>query len=236
MAEAEEQRLGALLPRAIVRRTFLPTCAGLAEAERLLPSEEARQRLGLDPVTPVALFFGFVRAYKGLRFLLEAMPEVLTQVDVHLLIVGEFWDDKQEYLQIVNRLCLGGAVTIVDQYVPNEEIALYFSAADVVVLPYLDVTQSAVLQLAYGFGKPVIATMVGGLPDMVEHEQTGLIVQPASSTALAAALQSFFCQGFAQRMREAILSRRGRFSWTHLEELIEKVVNEMHNPDGRTRK
>lgn len=226
MAKAEERRLKALLPGAIVHQIFLPSYAALAEVERPLLPQEARRRLNLDPARPVALFFGFVRAYKGLRFLLEAMPKVLAQIEIYLLIVGEFWEDKQEYLELISHLGVGKAVTIVDRYVTNEEMAVYFSAADVVVLPYIDVTQSAVVQLAYGFGKPVITTTIGDLPDVVEHQQTGLIVPPANPAALATALKHFFCQGLHQPMREAILSRQDKFSWTHLEGLLDKIVNE----------
>ena len=84
------------------------------------------------------------------------MPEVRQHVDLHLVIAGEFWEDKSSYLEMVSRLGLEGAVTIVDRYVSNEETGKYFAAADVVVLPYVEVTQSAVVQLAFAFGKPVI--------------------------------------------------------------------------------
>jgi len=226
MAKAEEQRLKVLLPGATVHRISLPSYAALAEVEHPLPPEKARRRLGLAPKKPVALFFGFVRPYKGLRFLLEAMPEVLAQVEMHLLIVGEFWEGKEMYLEIINRLGIGKAVSIVDRYVSNEEVAVFFSAADVVVLPYIDVTQSAVVQLAYGFGKPVITTSVGDLQDVVKHQQTGLIVPPANSAALAEALKHFINQRLQQPMREAILSRQESFSWTHLEGLLDKVINQ----------
>lgn len=226
MARAEGQRLKTLLPGATVHRISLPSYAALAEVEHPLPPEKARRRLGLAPKKPVALFFGFVRPYKGLRFLLEAMPEVLAQVEMHLLIVGEFWEGKETYLEIINCLGIGEAVTIVDRYVSNEEAVVYFSAADVVVLPYIDVTQSAVVQLAYGFGKPVITTSVGDLLDVVKHQQTGLIVPPANTAALAEALTRFFCQRLQQPMREIILSRQKEFSWTHLERLLDGIANE----------
>ena len=98
------------------------------------------------------------------------------------------------------------AVTVVDRYVSNEELGLYFGAADVVVLPYLSVTQSAVVQLAYGFARPVIATAVGDLPAVIDDGRTGLIVPPGDSAALAGALLRFVRQGMAGQMEDAVLA------------------------------
>jgi glycosyltransferase involved in cell wall biosynthesis len=226
MAKSEEQRIKDLLPGVIVYRTLLPGGIGVAEAEHSVSPKEARQQLGLDPDRPVALFFGFVRAYKGLRFLLEAMPRVLAKMEMHLLVAGEFWDGKGEYQEIIERLGLGNSVTIVDRYVRNEEISIFFSAADVVVLPYVSVTQSAVVQLAFAFGKPVITTAVGDLPDVVQHQRTGWVVPPADADALADALIGFFAQGWGTSMRKAIRSRESESSWTALVGLVERIAQE----------
>jgi len=227
MAKSEEQRIKDLLPGATVYRTLLPGGIGVAEAEHSVSPEEARQQLGLDPDKPVALFFGFVRPYKGLRFLLDAMPRVLAKMEMHLLVAGEFWDGKGEYQEIIERLGLGNSVTIVDRYVRNEEISVFFSAADVVVLPYVSVTQSAVVQLAFAFGKPVITTAVGDLPDVVQHRETGFVVSPGDSNALADALTCFFANGWGESMRAKILSRQPIYSWTHLGALLEDIAHEI---------
>jgi glycosyltransferase involved in cell wall biosynthesis len=226
MSGSEEQQLHDLRPRAMVYRAQLPGGIGTAEARHSVSPAEARQQLGLDPSTPVALFFGFVRAYKGLRYLLEAMPQVLAKMRLHLLIAGEFWEGKEECQEIIDHLGLAISVTVVDRYIRNEEVSVYFSAADVVVLPYVGVTQSAVVQLAYAFGKPVITTAVGDLPDIVLHHKTGWIVPPGDAGALADALIGFYSQGWGQSMREAILAREPESSWTVLVELIEQIARE----------
>ncbi|MEN8098234.1 MAG: glycosyltransferase [Chloroflexota bacterium] len=159
--------------------------------ESELPDQEtARRELGLDPNQPVVLFFGFVRPYKGLNVLLEAMPRIIKDTDAHLLVVGEMWKGKQEYLDRIHYLGISRHVTLVDQYVPNEELPKYFVGADLVALPYMTATQSAVVQLAFSFGKPVVSTNVGGLAEAVNHGVNGLLVPPNDPSALAAAIIS----------------------------------------------
>jgi glycosyltransferase involved in cell wall biosynthesis len=228
----QERRLAELLPDARIYSGFLPTASALAEVGSNPLRDEACRRLSLDAERPVALFFGFVRPYKGLRYLLEAMPVVLEQVDVQLLVVGEFWEDKQAYLDLIAQLDIERSLTIVDRYVPNEELGLYFGAADVVVLPYLSVTQSAVVQLAYGFGKPVIATEVGDLPEVIDHERTGLIVPPGDPAALAGALQRFLRQDRPEQMQEAVLAKQGQFSWARFEEILDQAVRDARDLKG----
>ena len=92
------------------------------------------------------------------------------------MVVGEFWEDERVYHDLVAQLGLQDAVLLVNRYVPNEEIGVYFSAADVVVLPYLEATQSGVAQIAFAFERPVITTKVGGLAETIEHGRSGLIV------------------------------------------------------------
>ena len=179
----------------------------------------AKRSLGLDG--PVILFFGFVRKYKGLEYLIRAMPEVLRSVQVNLLIVGEFWEDKEPYLKTIEELGLQGNIEIVDRYVPNEEVGLYFSAADVVVLPYIDATQSAIVSLAYAFDKPVITTAVGGLPEVVSDGETGFIVPPKDSEALAAAIVRYFREDCASRFAANVKVQKNALSWEALVRLIE---------------
>jgi len=146
-ATQETERLRRLLgDSAGVSTAFHPTYAELGGEPP--PKDEARRRLRLDG--PVLLFFGFVRPYKGLDVLLEALPRVLASQPVTLLVVGEFWRDKADYLATVERLGLEGHVRLVDRYVPNEEVATYFAAADLVVQPYRSASGSGICQLAYG--------------------------------------------------------------------------------------
>jgi glycosyltransferase involved in cell wall biosynthesis len=179
----------------------------------------AKRSLGLDGAT--ILFFGFVRKYKGLEYLIRAMPEVLRSIQVKLLVVGEFWEDKGPYLKAIEELGLQGNIEVVDRYVPNEEVGLYFSAADVVVLPYVDATQSAIVSLAYAFDKPVITTHVGGLPEVVNDGETGFIVPPGDSEALAAAIVRYFGEDCASRFAANVKIQKNALSWEALVRLIE---------------
>ena len=224
MARAEKARLEALMPGVRAIQVSLPDVLSLTTCSPAPLQREARKVLGLGRAELYALFFGFVRPYKGLRYLLEAVPEVLQHVDAHLVIAGEFWEDKDSYLEMISRLGIKNAVTVVDRYVSNEETGTYFAAADVVVLPYTHVTQSAVVQLAFAFDKPVITTSVGELPRVVEHGKTGLIVPPQDSRSLAAALVSFARDLGTQDWAGQIGKARGKFSWFKLVQVIETLV------------
>lgn len=220
-SEKDLTNLIELLPKANAQKTVHPNYAALAMGKTT--KAEARSRLGIEG--NVILFFGLVRPYKGVIYLLQAIPQILKRVAVHLLIVGEFWDDKTSYIELINRLEIDHAVTIIDKYIPNEEIGLYFSAADIVALPYVDATQSGVAQLAYAFEKPVITTRVGGLPDIVIDGETGLLVPPGDSEALAQAIVRFFLSEPDREWTDAIARYQYKFSWERLVEVVESFVS-----------
>jgi glycosyltransferase involved in cell wall biosynthesis len=187
-----------------------------------LPRKEARERLGVDPNADVALYFGFVRSYKGLAHLLRAMPEAVEKVPgLHLLVVGEFWEDRAKYDAMINDLGISRQVTVVDRYVANEEVALYFCGADIVVLPYVSATGSGVVQIAFNYGRPVIVTSVGSLPEVVEDGRTGLLVPPGDPTAIADAIAGFFNspEGYSRNVADA----SSRFSWDRFVEMLEAL-------------
>lgn len=176
---------------------------------------------------PTILYFGFIRPYKGLHVLFDAMPAVLHGLPVRLLAVGEVWGDRAEYDAQIARLGIAEDVTLIDEYVPNERLADYFEAADVVVLPYLSATQSGVAQLAFGFGVPVIASCVGGLPEIVCDGQTGLLVPPGDPDALAATILRFFRDELGPSMRAGIYKDQERFDWSHMVKVIETLAKEL---------
>lgn len=184
------RRIQALFPTVPVRQAALPIydCYRQGDRER----EDLRARLGLT--RPTALFFGYVREYKGLRYLLRALPRILESVDIDLLVVGEFYEDRAEYDTLVEDLDVGNHVTIVDEHVPDEEVGCYFAASDVVVLPYVTATQSGITQIAYAMGLPVISTDVGGLPEVVRDGETGYIVKPRDADGLADAVARYFVE------------------------------------------
>jgi glycosyltransferase involved in cell wall biosynthesis len=190
-----------------------------------IPAALARRRLGVPDEGPLLLFFGFVRPYKGLRFLLQALPRVRARLPkVHLLVAGEFWQDKDTYLELVDQLNLWPTVTLLDYYLPNEEASLCFSAADVVVLPYVRASQSAVIPLAFGYGRPVITTAVGGLVDLVRDGENGLLIPPGDSEALATAVIDFFQQNLGPTFRHTLGPEEKRRSWESLVDRIEAAV------------
>ncbi len=182
------RRIQSLFPGVPVRQAALPIydCYHPDEIDR----ESVRGRLGLTK--PTILFFGYVRAYKGLSYLIEAMPAVLKSHDIQLLIVGEFYEDRSRYERLIDALGLRDSVTIVAEHVPDEAVGDYFVASDLVVLPYLSATQSGITQIAYAFGLPVVSTDVGGLPEVVKDGETGYVVKSGSAEALANAIVSFF--------------------------------------------
>lgn len=195
---------------------FHPTYAGLSEYR--YTKKKAKEKLGL--AGNVLLFFGFVRAYKGLSFLLDAMPIVLKDKDVTLLIVGEFWNDKQEYLEKINHFKLSPKVKIVDKYVPNEEIGIYFAASDLVVQPYISATGSGICQIAYGFDRPVISTNVGSLPEVVEDGVNGRIVEPGDAQALADAILKSLDHATLGKLSQNAVKTKNKFSWKKMAEIV----------------
>lgn len=184
--------------------------------------EQAREKLHIGPEERILLFFGYVREYKGLKYLLKAMPEICREdKKVKLWIVGEFGADREAYLKLIRDLGIEKHVQVQDSYTPDREVEKYFAAADLLALPYTSATQSGIVQIAYGFVKPVVVTNVGGLPDVVEDGSTGYIVEPEKPEAIAGAVTRFFRENQALRMRQNIEKEAYRFSWERMGEVIE---------------
>ncbi len=217
-SDEDLRNLQAIRPGSRIRKLFLPINDGFGPA---IAKEEARQQLGLT--SPTILYFGLIRRYKGLVHLLHAMPLILEEMKCTLLIVGEFYEGREECLGLIQSLDLSGNVRLVDRYVANEEVALYFSAANLVVLPYTSATQSAVVPIAYSFERPVVTTKVGGLPEMVIDGKTGFLVDPADPPALAEAIVQYFREGREKELIEGIHKERERLSWDRYVETIEAL-------------
>ncbi|MGM0425914.1 MAG: glycosyltransferase [Thermodesulfobacteriota bacterium] len=220
-SEGEKQGLLSMFPKAEVQKSPHPTY----EVFNFKPFDAKRVKAKYRLKGNIILFFGFVREYKGLRYLIEALPQVLTKIEATLLVVGEFWKDKEKYLRLIREKDVEPAVVMVDQYIPNEEIGDYFSAADVVVQPYISATGSGVIQTAFGFNKPVIATKVGSLPEMVEDGRTGFLVPPRDPDGLAKAIVLFFREDRSEEFSNNIREDRHRFSWEEMVKTIESFTN-----------
>ena len=192
---------------------------GLAD-EKQLPTSLAKQRLELEPNERVILFFGQIKQVKGLQYLIRAFRQVVDQQPAaRLVIAGPEWKESfTGYAALIQELGLGDRVFTRIEYVPDDEVGLYFSAADVVALPYTESYQSAVLYMAYSFAKPVVASGIGGLAEVVEDGVTGLLVPPACENRLASALLILL-----QDLEEAkVMGERGRvlvekkFGWPEI--------------------
>jgi glycosyltransferase involved in cell wall biosynthesis len=211
-SDEDRSNLLSLKPRAVVRKNVHPTLSIFGEFASY-GKTEARAELGIQPDKKLLLFFGLIRAYKGLKYLIEAMARVVKHLDCVLLVVGEFYEAKDEYLTLIKDLRLEDHIIVHDEYVKNEAVSLYFGAADVVVLPYVSATQSGIVQIAFGLSKPVITTDVGGLPEAVEDGKTGFVVDPQSPDKLAEAILKFYRGGYEAKFSEQIRKNGSAFSW-----------------------
>lgn len=195
---------------------------------------KARQELNIPAHEKILLFFGFIRKYKGLDLLLEALPKVKQQVK--LVIAGEFYGNQKYYLDKIDQLRLHDKIYLHANFIPKNKVHVYFSACDVVVQPYLSATQSGVSQVAYFFGKPMIVTDVGGLSEIVLDQKTGLVCPviytkagtvdiAQTSSLLAKCLDDFFAMPYTA-MEEFILSAdfQQKFSWTNFAQRIVSIT------------
>jgi glycosyltransferase involved in cell wall biosynthesis len=160
--------------------------------------------------------------------LIDAMKEIresrLPIGELLLLVVGEFYDDEAKYRQKVKNLNLEPYIKFVSDYIPNEQVATYFSASDVVVLPYLSATQSGITQIGYNFDKPVIATNVGGLAEVVVDNKTGFIVPPNDPRMLADAIKRFYDEHRETEFINNVKEEKAKYSWDNLVRNIEELV------------
>ncbi|HEX8170542.1 MAG TPA: glycosyltransferase family 4 protein [Thermoanaerobaculia bacterium] len=195
-------------------KTFLP----VHELGGAIPSRgDARAQLGLRG--NVALFFGHVRPFKGLDIALRAWP--LLQREVTLLVAGEAWfGAAEEYRRLA-----GDRVRFDFRFIPDAEIATYFAACDVVLAPYRIEAQSGVALTAFHFARPVIATRVGGLPEIIEEGRNGMLVPPEDPAALARAVDAFFARGDRPSIERAAAESARRYSWAEYGALMKRLVS-----------
>lgn len=209
-------------PNSAVRRIEHPVYERFGDP---VAPDDARDALDLPSEDPVLLFFGFVREYKGLHVLLEALPAVLDSLpDLRLIVAGEPYDDPERYRRLIRENGLSDHVHWDEDYIPSSEVPLYFSAADLVVQPYLSATQSGVAQIATHFAVPMVVTDVGGLAETVPHEEVGFVVPPEDPRALADAVVRFFEDDWRERLGEGMRARRERHHPDRLLEAIEGLM------------
>jgi glycosyltransferase involved in cell wall biosynthesis len=184
---------------------------------------EALSRLNLDPDYSYLLFFGFIRAYKGLDILIEAFSDKrLRNRKLRLIIAGEFYEDEAPYRALIKKHNLENEIIFFDHFILDNEVTLFFSAADIVVQPYKTATQSGVTQIAFHFEKPMLVTDVGGLREIVADGKCGYVVSPESE-AITAALIDYFDNKRKGEFTAGVKTEKEKFSWDKMTAAIEEV-------------
>jgi len=191
-----------------------------------ISKEEARTRLKLNRYGKYALFFGFIRDYKGLDLLLEGFGrEELKNTGVMLIVAGEFYCDPGPYYAIIRRHGLQDRVIISNDFIPDDEVLNYFCAADVIVQPYKTATQSGVTQIAYHFNKPMIITDAGGLAEFVPDNKVGFVVRPDPAD-IAGAILRFYNENREAEFSANASVEKQKYSWARMVEAINQVAGQ----------
>ncbi|MFC2101440.1 glycosyltransferase [Bacteroidota bacterium] len=186
----------------------------------IIPKQEAVQKLGLDPDWHYALFFGFIRDYKGLDLLLEAFADPrIRDLKLKLIVAGEFYCDEAPYNKTITDNGLDDLVILSNDFIPDSKVRDYFCAADLVVQPYKTATQSGVTQIAFHFNKPMIITDVGGLAEFVPDGKAGYVVQP-EPRQIADAIVKFYAEEKEHEFSEAVSIEKEKYSWKKMTEAI----------------
>lgn len=221
MSDSVERDLDTLKPGAPRRRVAHPFYAQFDQGRHT--RESARAALGLEG--DVALFFGYVRHYKGLDTLLTAWKQVRAErPGATLVVAGEFYEKPEAYEALARE---AGGVRLLNRYIADDEVEALFRACDVTVLPYRSGTQSGVTHVAYALGSPVIATNVGGITETVHDGQTGLTCAPEDPDALARTIVRFFAEGMREQMAAPIAALRAAHSWDTLADATLDLIGEL---------
>lgn len=191
-----------------------------------ISKQEARKYLGLPEKEKIILFFGFIRHYKGLDLLLEAMADSrIREKRIRLLIAGEFYEEARPYQEQMEKLGIVDSLFLRTDFIPDSEVKYYLCAADAVIQPYRNATQSGVTPLAYHFEKPMLVTNVGGLPSLVPDRRVGLVTEPAPA-AIATGILAFYELGedfFIPHLRE----EKKKYSWSAMVGSITRLANDI---------
>lgn len=189
---------------------------------------EAISHLHLNEGTRYLLFFGIIRDYKGLDLLIEAwklLKDKGLTTGKKIIVAGEYYNNKEQYTAQIHGLGLQDDILVHDFFIRDDEVKYYFSAADVVVQPYKDATQSGVTQIAYQFSVPMIVTNVGGLAEIVPDGRSGFVTK-STPESIAGAIEKFYANGGAAQFSETIAEERKRFTWEAMTEQFEELYNQ----------
>lgn len=195
----------------------------------VMPREEALKLLQLDPDYRYLLFFGFIRDYKGLDWLIRAMAEPqLKDRQIRLIVAGEFYSDSEPYLKLIRELGLEEKIILHTDYIPDAQINRYFGAADLVVQPYKTATQSGVTQIGYHFNKAMLVTDVGGLGEIVANGKSGYVVKPEVS-AIAETIADFYDRERQTDFEKETVKLKGQFSWSKMTDVMMELYADINS-------
>lgn len=195
----------------------------------LVSREEALIKLNLPKGGRYLLFFGFIRAYKGLDLLLKAFAKSeVRNLGLKLIVAGEFYSNEEEYQHLIDKLGIREDLILHTHFIPNDDVKYYFGAADLLVQPYRTATQSGISQMAYHFEKPMIVTKVGGLPEIVPDGEAGYVVE-VDDNAIAASIVRFFEEEKGEEMTKVVVERKALFSWEAMVKVVEELYEKISN-------
>lgn len=194
---------------------------------KIITKKEALHQLDFDQDCQYLLFFGFIREYKGLDLLLKAMANPrLQRRNIKLIVAGEFYSDSSSYYSMLDKYQLHDRVIMHTKYIPDSDINQYFCAADLIVQPYKTATQSGVTQVGYHFNKPMLVTDVGGLAEIIAHNQSGYVVQP-DELAIANSIVDYFDNERKEEFETEVKVLKKKFSWEKMTSTIEELYNNL---------
>jgi len=207
-----KEDLEKIAPGKPVKHLFHPVYSIFGEKQE---KKVARAILDLDFESKYLLFFGIVRKYKGLELLLRAMNNSkLKDMQVKLIVAGEFYEPVEEYIALVKELQLEKNVMMINKFIRQEDVKNYFAAADLIVQPYLTATQSGVTQIAYHFEKPILVTNVGGLGEIVPHKKAGYVAE-VDADDIAGCIVDFYTNKREESFIKQVHQEKKRFTWEH---------------------
>lgn len=192
-----------------------------------MDKKEACKALGLDEEKNYMLFFGLVRAYKGLDWLLDAFGKVKDELtNLQLIIAGEFYEDEEKYRKQILDKGLTSRVILKNEFIADADLRKYFGAADLIVQPYKTATQSGVTQVAFHFEKPCLVTNVGGLGEIIHHGKMGYAVEPRVE-AIAASLLDYYQNDRQEAFTRYLIKEKELYGWNIMAQAFYRILLHM---------
>ncbi|MDG1719555.1 MAG: glycosyltransferase [Flavobacteriales bacterium] len=190
----------------------------------IVDKNKAKQNLGLDKNGKYLLFFGFVRKYKGLDIMLDVMSDRrIKDLGVRLIVAGEFYDNKEEYISQIDVLGIKDSIILKSDFIPEEEVKDYFCASDMITQTYRTATQSGVTQIAYHFERPMLVTNVGGLAEIVPHNKVGYVCD-ISIKDIADCIVEFYSEEKEEEFIKNTKEEKLRFTWSELVKGVDNLI------------